>query len=595
MEKGRFLATTALEEFWDVEQPMLFLGQWCLLYDRSSYWAHLDGYRVENHEVGSDELHARYHQDNKIYERILPVVAQALNAIHETRHSDRYWRIVIGPWLQTYVAAVHDRFRRIVKVLEAEPALTTCLLSSDSFVVPLDTREFTLRLTEDSYNLQIYSKIFLFLGKKFSSKTYQQTKSSSYSIVGPRSTKQKLFAFATGVARSLVKKTALNPVVISNSYLSKISEIKLAFAFRGKVFSTTGMVAESQQLGYDKNKRKALEVVSFGEDDFSKCLASLLFSDVPKCFIEGYEAALDAGRRKYPNSPKFIFSANSWWYDETFKCWAAAQASRGIPLLGTPHGHYCVRLDQPSRKHEIDIVDRYYPWSSFFGTALVERRAEVTSMPATKFMNIENLGASNNLAGVLWVTTVVSRYSAFELPFSSAELFENYLLWHERFVDSLSKESLLAIRFRPHPLDFGWSVVARIRSHHPDIVLDNHRDFLESLSQCRLYVCDHLSTTFAEAIAANKPTILFWSTEANKMLPQAQKYFELLRDVGVFFSTPEEAAAAVNNHYADVESWWNEPRRQDAVSIFREELCRTSPNALSAWIEELQKFDTKDA
>ena len=35
---NRLLVTTALEETWDTKKPMLFLGEWCKLYNRKKYW-----------------------------------------------------------------------------------------------------------------------------------------------------------------------------------------------------------------------------------------------------------------------------------------------------------------------------------------------------------------------------------------------------------------------------------------------------------------------------------------------------------------------------------------------------------------------------
>ena len=38
-----FLATTALEEFWDTTKPIVFLGDWCLQYSRRNVWEPLNG------------------------------------------------------------------------------------------------------------------------------------------------------------------------------------------------------------------------------------------------------------------------------------------------------------------------------------------------------------------------------------------------------------------------------------------------------------------------------------------------------------------------------------------------------------------------
>ncbi|GEM_PF-4470827 len=36
-----FLVTTALTEFWDTSDRMVFLGEWCKLYKESHKWEHL--------------------------------------------------------------------------------------------------------------------------------------------------------------------------------------------------------------------------------------------------------------------------------------------------------------------------------------------------------------------------------------------------------------------------------------------------------------------------------------------------------------------------------------------------------------------------
>ena len=52
------------------------------------------------------------------------------------------------------------------------------------------------------------------------------------------------------------------------------------------------------------------------------------------------------------------------------------------------------------------------------------------------------------------------------------------------------------------------------------------------------------------------------------------------------FDTPEEAADAVSAIYDDVETWWNEPTRQNAVQLFRDRFLKTSPHLIALWSEE---------
>ena len=38
----RLLVTTALEETWEVDAPLLFLGEWCRAYNRKHIWSKMD-------------------------------------------------------------------------------------------------------------------------------------------------------------------------------------------------------------------------------------------------------------------------------------------------------------------------------------------------------------------------------------------------------------------------------------------------------------------------------------------------------------------------------------------------------------------------
>jgi putative transferase (TIGR04331 family) len=592
MKKEYFLAITALEEFWDLDKPLLFLGEWCLRFDRRSFWTTLDGHLVESYDQGAKKAHIIYDDIDKIYERILPIVANELNSVHETHFSVRYWRLVIGPWLQTYIASVYDRYERLIPVLKEHPNLITVMLSEDSFEVPQDTEDFINRIRNDIYNLQIYSEILRFLGKKFPCKPAQEKQTKINSEVQTRSWKQNLSSLITDIHRFLVIKLVSKPIVISNSYLSKKVEFKLIMNFFGRVFTTTSMKTKKRHYNYDKDLRKKLMKVSFGQSDFCKCLSSMLFADIPKCFVEGYRSTVHSGNISYPSSPNLIFSANSWWYDEVFKFWAATHAEKGTPLLGTPHGgDYAARFIQPSRKHEAEIVDYYYPW----GLRGEKLKSKLIPMPAVKLMALKNIGSNNDKNGILWVTTSWSRYVASEFPYCAPEHYNNYLSWQKRFAEALSFKTSSAVCLRAHPADFGWDVVSRLKSCIPELKLDSPKMPLsESMSNCRLYVCDHLSTTYAEALSSNMPTILFWSSEANPLTSYAEQYFELLRSVGVLFDSPEAAAEAVDNIYEDIETWWNDIVRQEAVRIFTEKFCGQIPDAENVWIKELRRIDSSN-
>ena len=81
---------------------------------------------------------------------------------------------------------------------------------------------------------------------------------------------------------------------------------------------------------------------------------------------------------------------------------------------------------------------------------------------------------------------------------------------------------------------------------------------------CRLLVLDHHGTTMLEALAANVPTVMFWTREAWPLTPESEALLDVLARAGIWFGTAEEAAAKVNQVWEDPVSWWRSAAVQDA-------------------------------
>src|SRR3989338_7544711 len=92
-----FLSTTALSEFWKTDQPVVYLGRWCLSHENKSIWDRLN-YRIVNYPYNNSKTaHESYLYCNEFYERILKQLAEVFNIMHGVKHSLRYWRIILGP------------------------------------------------------------------------------------------------------------------------------------------------------------------------------------------------------------------------------------------------------------------------------------------------------------------------------------------------------------------------------------------------------------------------------------------------------------------------------------------------------------------
>lgn len=528
-----------------------------------------------------------FHHVNNIYEKILPNLTKALNSLHKESHSVRYWRILIGPWLNLYLSALYDRFIHIKYAINNHPNFTTLLLSEKAFVTPSDTLDFACLLSEDSYNLQLYTKILIAFEKEFPRKYISISRNALYKKLLVNTWQRKSISFMLKMYAK-ISTTYGKTISLRNSYFSKKIELNFALSHIFHLLPNWSQYKPCPSFPQNIKERCFLKDIDLGDDEFEKFISKTLYLDIPKCFIEGYSFISKEVENNYHRYSDIIFSSNGWYYDESFKQWAAKSAENGALLLGNQHGgNYGALKTMPSENHETTIVDFYYSW----GWSRTDCMAKVIPMPATKLTGRKKIGASNKKTGILWVTTSAQRYVT-QLPFLPSH-FEEYLTWQKRFVNALPETSIQELRFRPHYENYAWGTVERILDCIPNIQVESWAiPFETSLENCRLYVCDHLSTTFAEALAANKPTVLFWNPDTNILRPAAQPYFDSLRDCGILFDTPEAAALVVNAVYSDVEAWWNVAERQKTIRSFCERFARTSPDAFTLWSEEFERVTT---
>lgn len=582
-----FLATTALEAFWDTSKPIVFLGPWCLLHERRAAWEALGGDSLPDPFGAPGAAAHAYELVQQAYERALPVLAQALNRVHGTAHDVRYWRVVVGWWLLTYVSVLYERYSSVKAALARHPDLATWVLDEACWVVPATTHEFASYLLEDSYNLQLYSRLFGALGKQFPARGAVRQE-ARYVKAGKPSWKQAAVRRASrlyGHIASSVTRT----VVLKDSYFPKAAIGALAARRPGRIVPSWGSSRQFADWPLQPALRAPLHDLALGDSEFERCVAALLPFDLPRCFVEGHGDIGAAARSDFPQRPGAVFSANAWYYDEVFKQWAAGAAERGAPLLGCQHGgNYGAVAMMASEDHETAIVDRYFTW----GWERPGRPAQVVPMPAPKLIGAARGARGAGKCGLLWVATMMPRYLV-HFPTTPAE-FARYLAWQQRFAAALDAGAFAQLRLRPHREDNGWDLAGRLRAAFPGLAIETWDvPFRDSMDNCALYICDHLSTTFIEALAAGTPSILFWEPGANELRTEAQDAYPLLRAAGILHDSPEAAAAAVNRIQDDVDHWWREPARQQAVAAFCERFARTDADPIGAW--EAQLLDSLGA
>jgi putative transferase (TIGR04331 family) len=277
--------------------------------------------------------------------------------------------------------------------------------------------------------------------------------------------------------------------------------------------------------------------------------------------------------------PKVIITGIGPSYDASFSIWAAECIERGTTLVGVQHGGtYGESVPSHDEKYERSISDLFISWGW-------SENEKVVPLPATRLMGVSHTRKKAATDNILWVTTADSRYTYFLSLLPLGARFLQYFNSQERFYNSLNKDIIEKLILRLYPYDFRWSMRQRWRDKYHQLRMDDYRLSLrEQVERAKMVVIDHFgATTLLEVLTLNKPVIVFGDTLLFEVRDTAKSYYEVLEQVNVLHYSPEDAARTVNAVHGNIETWWNEPVRQDAVNRFKNNFAYTSANDISEW------------
>lgn len=579
------LVTTRDQKYWPKEGENILMGPWCLpknvVFDNHYNFRMIPPlFNESNREEVIQEIYRQY-------ENMLHVVTQILNAYHNVLYSKRYWRILLGPYLFSFTNVIYERFVKINKALEFYSDLKLPILGKSCFVDIQDYNDFSGRIgADDLYNLQLITRIICIIKKGNNNFYYINEVNKNSRIL--TTFKRDNFNFFSRIRRKLYKNlnsffSKRSSVLLYSSYLPELALAKLEIYSKGKISHFYPMLEDSVYYKKDESSRKNLLNIAClysKESDFLNIALKILVDEIPTSFIECYKQKQQQTDEIFRSfAPKKIGSAMGWYNNDNFTMWAAQQSENGVELIGLQHGgNYGILKNHFSTIHELKISDIYYTWGW--------TNALKTCVPVPVSISLNVTQNTCNDKSILFVTTEHAIYYTDFLitPEDSFEYTRNQL----RFIESCSKKILSYLNFRLYSDKPYWPIDEKLKKDFPKLNFDKKKkSFIETLSSCKLYVCDHLSTTYIQSLEINKPTILFWDPKKTVVNNQAKPFFDMLRKVNILHDTPENAAKWIKEVYDTLDDWWLSDRCQSAVNTFCEQFAKRSSTPIKDWSSAL--------
>jgi putative transferase (TIGR04331 family) len=575
----RYLITTSDERTWKFDQPVIFLGEWCRLYDRKHIWQDVDGVVAAPYGLGQANKDSDHTEARALEEKLFPILCDALNKHHGTQHGLRFWKIVLGHWLRRYVDVIVNRVKTLELCLQTYQLSGTTAFSGDRYsLAPLNSEAANWAFNDNRWNNVLYVRILSLLGvKNFPLEVIAGDESEifDWTITATEVPFKKRilrwgYRQVGRLAGFLVRE---NDAFIINSYLPKKVEIVLQLAYR-----QVPQLWTSQKLELTKKPDRAVRQSLSGQfagqanDTLFRILCSLVFELLPVCYLEGFaELSESVQRLPWPKRPKFILTSNNFDTDELFKLWTALKVQSGIKYVIGQHGNNYGTYRYMYPSIEEITSDKFLTWG------WTDNLPQHT--PAYVLKTAGRKAKEYNPNGSLLLIEDLM-YQRLDI-WDRTQEFVAYFSYQAEFIEKLqySPRQDLTVRLHPYYVYLSPFEVVKWYEFDPDLKIDAGRTEINKLiSESRLVVHGYDSTGILETLSQNVPTLAFWQNDLHHLRDGAKPYYQILLNAGIIHLTAESAAAKVNEIWDDVEGWWAQGSVQKARILFCDRYARVSRN-----------------
>ena len=576
-QKPRLLVTTALEETWGSDEPLVFLGEWCQLYDRRDVWSKRKYVLVHHHWDDRTKLKRDYDYLQSLHKSILNNLSLALNEYHQVEQPTRYWQMIVDPWLLIYIAVIFDRWECLRVAFEEHAQFETKEVQRlPEYEPPCDYSDFINQIAGDLWNYRLFLDIIRY---RYSDRCLIQKTQISSEGRAPESSRPKLVrrSLAKTVGRYLdgimCKVFSGNSALFFMSYFPLPSLLRLNLTLRQVpcLYLKEFEWLPENDIPSDALPRERITLAGPAENAFESYLARRLVMDIPRAYIEDYSTIIKKVSRM-PFKPRAIFSANPHWHNELFKIYSAEQIhNRGVKFVTMTHGG-AIPPQFGLMHFEEDIADIMTTWA-------IPHHPKHVQLPPNRLVGWK-MQSSREYCAVLGLE--LPRYSWFAGSFPiTGQVLTHYHQVCELY-RSLNNDVQRSFRVRPYN-DMGWNTKQRFIDALGAEKVSTEQTYHQFLSSARIIVCTYPQTTFSEAMTSGLPTMLLYPAHLWETIPELDPLLKDLKDARIVFVNPHAAADHLNEIWAEPDRWWNSLNVVNARQEFHHLACKNDPDWLKQW------------
>jgi putative transferase (TIGR04331 family) len=509
---------------------------------------------------------------NKLYEKHLIYLSKSLNNIHKLNFDVEYWRVIIGPWLQFFIAFFFDRYHLL---LSSKCAINFSFDSSFKNlkkITPLNFDVFYHQITSANWNLFFLKEVLSLSDSGYTDNSINFSELKSISL------SKKILSFAS----SFIPRSA-NKIVFINPYVPISILLKLQFKLKQFPYLSYPIIVGNNNA-FNTDLRSSINLPK-PSNNFLSLLNEFIINLMPKSYLEDFGALRLSVLKNFPVDPKMIITGIGYQVDDSLKIWIAEKKNEKVPYIIIQHGgNMGIAHHNQAELHQIKTADFFCSW----GWVMPELIKKVIPMPSLQLIRKKIKNETSGDILVLLGNYPRFFYSHYSVPIASQ--FYEYIKKHDVILNIANSKKSRKLIIKLNGEDYNWDTKGYINQKYPLVKIANTNIKLPRLlSMSRLCVITYNGTAMIEALAINFPSIIVLDPTFFDCRNSSKKYLNLLFKAKILHYSFEAAAVWINQIYDNVNEWWFDIRTQKAIKAFCSTYALSSKSPFDDWINFINK------
>tara|TARA_B100001057_G_C22833005_1_gene944148 strand:- start:47 stop:1852 length:1806 start_codon:yes stop_codon:yes gene_type:complete len=566
----------------------IYAGKWCFL-DKSFEDFENDEDKflvIDNIWKEKEVFNYDFNFSSYLVDKYSSLLSNYLNKTNNVKKSDRYWNILLLPWLIHYIPSQLYRWRTVQQAFKIQRKLSFLKIKNFKKIIPNKTLDFVTMIREDDeFNYFCYYKIFNFLRSE-----------KNFDITFIEKTGSKLEAANNNKKFPLILLSKL--LEKFNYYLLKNNSIIFDFKLIKKnhhfefckslnqfpqyIFNREINHTNLKNFKYDTNSRDESKISfnelspNFSSDlDFVNFLNDTIQYDIPKCFIEGYEAIIKE-TKNIPLKPKIVLSGFNHFYNEVFKVWIAEYLSiNNCKFFISSHGGNNHLKYSSCLQFESKIADKKLTYT-------IPRNKNDLQLSPLKFIGLKKISKQKTYLSYVASPNTHYPFKAYRTNFCELNNYNNI----KTLEKNLNKKIFKKLIYLPSKFSIKMETL-KIK----DLLLSNYIEKSNSLhrfaNKSNLIICTYPESAFLESVFLS-PTIIIFDYNNYEFLDCGIDLKEKLTNCKILFNDTKLAAKHINDVWENPNIWWNSIEVKKTIQIFQEKFCNITEKPLSSWTDFLK-------